>query len=175
MVRMQQTQTARWAFASRPRAAAAAIASAQISRFGIALLLLHAILAVFGPLIAPYHYAEFHLQNLLEPPSLAFPAGTDQFGRDQLSRVIWGARGTLVLATGATVANGDAIRVMANTTGGSATFTMNPGSSLEIGAVTANLRIGHESTTPTDGINIANISGNLGFAAASTAGSARGR
>jgi ABC-type dipeptide/oligopeptide/nickel transport system permease subunit len=28
-----------------------------------------------------------------------FPAGTDQYGRDQLSRVMWGARGTLSLAT----------------------------------------------------------------------------
>ena len=36
--------------------------------------------------------------HALEPPSRQFLAGTDQFGRDQLSRVMWGARGTLTVA-----------------------------------------------------------------------------
>jgi ABC-type dipeptide/oligopeptide/nickel transport system permease subunit len=39
------------------------------------------------------------LLDTLEAPTRMFPAGTDQYGRDQLSRVMWGARGTLSLAT----------------------------------------------------------------------------
>jgi peptide/nickel transport system permease protein len=41
--------------------------------------------------------------HVLEPPSREFWAGTDQFGRDQWSRVMWGARGTLALATVSTI------------------------------------------------------------------------
>ena len=36
--------------------------------------------------------------HTLEAPSWAFLAGTDQFGRDNLSRVMWGARRTLAVA-----------------------------------------------------------------------------
>jgi peptide/nickel transport system permease protein len=41
--------------------------------------------------------------HTLEAPSRAFPGGTDQYGRDQLSRVMWGARGTLLLAVASTL------------------------------------------------------------------------
>jgi peptide/nickel transport system permease protein len=70
---------------------------------GLLLLLLHLGLAVLGPTLAPYPYAEFHMVHVLEPPSRDFWAGTDQFGRDQWSRVMWGARGTLALATVSTL------------------------------------------------------------------------
>jgi fibronectin-binding autotransporter adhesin len=78
--------------------------------------------------------------------------------------------GNLVLENGASLSSGDAVRVMANTAGGTATFTMNPGSSILINAATANFRVGHEAVTITDGRNIANIAGNFAFSAASTAG-----
>ena len=65
---------------------------------GAVLLALHVGLAVLGPALARYPYAEFHMLQALAPPSREFWGGTDQFGRDQLSRVMWGARGTLVLA-----------------------------------------------------------------------------
>lgn len=54
--------------------------------------------ALFAPLIAP---ADPYAQNLLavlEPPSLAHPFGTDQFGRDIFSRVVHGARISLLEA-----------------------------------------------------------------------------
>ena len=60
-------------------------------------------MGVLGPTLAPYHYAEFHIESALQSPSRKFLAGTDQFGRDQLSRVLWGARGTLALAAVSTV------------------------------------------------------------------------
>jgi peptide/nickel transport system permease protein len=70
---------------------------------GTALLAGHVGLAVFGPALAPHGFAEFNILHTLEPPSWAFWGGTDQFGRDQLSRVMWGARGTLLLATASTL------------------------------------------------------------------------
>ena len=69
---------------------------------GTALLAVHVGLAVFGPALAPHHFAQFDILHTLEPPSRAFWGGTDQFGRDQLSRVMWGARATLLLATAST-------------------------------------------------------------------------
>jgi peptide/nickel transport system permease protein len=54
-------------------------------------------LAVFGPLVAPYDYQEQDAKARLEAPSLQHPFGTDQFGRDILSRVIVGTRNVFVL------------------------------------------------------------------------------
>jgi peptide/nickel transport system permease protein len=70
---------------------------------GAGLLLVHVGLAVVGPTLAPYPYAELHILHTLERPSRQFPGGTDQFGRDQLSRVMWGARATLAVAAASTV------------------------------------------------------------------------
>ncbi len=70
---------------------------------GTALLAVHLGLALFGPTLAPRDFAQFDILHALEPPSREFWGGTDQFGRDQLSRVMWGARGTLLLATASTL------------------------------------------------------------------------
>jgi peptide/nickel transport system permease protein len=87
-------------FLARARARLLASPSAMA---GTALLTLHFGLALFGPGLAPYNFAQFNILHTLEAPSQAFPGGTDQFGRDQLSRVMWGARSTLLLATASTL------------------------------------------------------------------------
>jgi peptide/nickel transport system permease protein len=69
---------------------------------GSALLLLHLALVLFGPFITPYPYTEFHMTDVLKPPSWQYWFGTDQYGRDVLSRVIYGAHGTLLLSASAT-------------------------------------------------------------------------
>lgn len=56
------------------------------------------LLVVFGPLVAPHSPTGFDPANILQEPALAFPFGTDEFGRDLLSRLLWGARPTLLLA-----------------------------------------------------------------------------
>lgn len=58
----------------------------------IAIVLLTALLA---PLIAPYDPVQIDLDNKLIPPSAMHLMGTDQSGRDILSRVIWGSRASL--------------------------------------------------------------------------------
>lgn len=48
--------------------------------------------ALVGPLVAPYDPVAMDLSNRFLPPSLAHPFGTDDFGRDVFTRVIYGAR-----------------------------------------------------------------------------------
>lgn len=48
-------------------------------------------LAVAAPLVSPYHYAEVNMEERLMPPCPKHPFGTDQYGRDVLSRVMYGA------------------------------------------------------------------------------------
>jgi peptide/nickel transport system permease protein len=61
-------------------------------RIGIAGFLLFAFAAVAAPLVAPYDPVKLDLTASLQPPGLAHPFGTDQLGRDILSRVIHAAR-----------------------------------------------------------------------------------
>jgi len=70
---------------------------------GAALVLALVVLALAAPLIAPYDYREQSRADLLKPPSAAHLFGTDNLGRDVLSRVIVGARSVLVIALLATV------------------------------------------------------------------------
>jgi glutathione transport system permease protein len=51
--------------------------------------------ALLAPLIAPYDPTIPDYASVLAGPSLSHPAGTDVFGRDILSRIIWGARVSL--------------------------------------------------------------------------------
>lgn len=53
--------------------------------------------AILAPLLAPYDFAELDAANVLEPPSGAHLLGTDGLGRDVLSRMIYGARVSLLV------------------------------------------------------------------------------
>ncbi len=52
---------------------------------------------VFAPLLTPYDPAQQSLMEVLKPPSLEHPLGTDQLGRDILARLLFGARLTLFM------------------------------------------------------------------------------
>ncbi len=65
---------------------------------GIALMILFLIMAIFAPLLAPYNPAALDLLHRLQPPSGAHWMGTDELGRDILSRIIYGARLSLTVA-----------------------------------------------------------------------------
>ena len=53
--------------------------------------------AVLAPWIAPYGYTEQHIVHAFEGPSRGFLLGTDEFGRDLFSRIIWGTRPALIV------------------------------------------------------------------------------
>src|SRR5262249_29981411 len=55
-----------------------------------------------APVLAPHSYSAQSLLNRLKPPSAAHWLGTDGFGRDVLSRVIWGSRVSLQIGLAAT-------------------------------------------------------------------------
>jgi len=59
---------------------------------GAAIIVLMALTAVCADLIAPYDVYEINQQLQFAPPSLAHWLGTDEFGRDVLTRIIYGAR-----------------------------------------------------------------------------------
>jgi peptide/nickel transport system permease protein len=61
------------------------------------------IAAIFAPLVAPYDPIEISLEDRLSAPSLSHWLGTDQAGRDVLSRVIFGARASLAIGIGAVI------------------------------------------------------------------------
>ncbi|HEY7035971.1 MAG TPA: nickel transporter permease [Thermomicrobiales bacterium] len=65
---------------------------AQLGGFVILVLILT---AVFAPVIAPYDPLEVKAGRPLTPPSRDFLFGTDDLGRDQLSRIVYGSRITL--------------------------------------------------------------------------------
>ncbi len=73
--------------------------AALVGLFFTALYFLAAILA---PLIAPYGMAEI-VGGVWEPSSAEFLLGTDNIGRDLLSRMIYGGRTTIFIATAATI------------------------------------------------------------------------
>ena len=62
---------------------------------GLVVVVLFVLLAVFAPLIAPYDPIATSCSQVRKPPSWAHWLGTDEVGRDVLSRVIWGARASL--------------------------------------------------------------------------------
>ncbi|MBY5364710.1 ABC transporter permease [Rhizobium leguminosarum] len=62
------------------------------------LLLFFILLAIGAPIVAPYDPIMQNAEVRLQAPSLLHPFGTDNFGRDILSRVIWGARLDLQMA-----------------------------------------------------------------------------
>ncbi len=66
----------------------------------ITLLLLFT--GIFADFLAPYGYNELHTADFLSPPSAKFWLGTDHLGRDMLSRVIFGARVSLIVGLAAT-------------------------------------------------------------------------
>ena len=72
-----------------------------LSVAGLAVVILVAALAIFAPYVAPYPgHAEFYVNygEAVQAPDWAHLFGTDQFGRDVLSRIIFGFRYSLMMA-----------------------------------------------------------------------------
>lgn len=63
---------------------------------GGAIFLLVCIAALFAPVISPYDPALQNIPSRLQGPSLVHLLGTDDFGRDTFSRIVWGAQPILI-------------------------------------------------------------------------------
>ena len=73
------------------------LAKNKLAVAGLIVLIITALLAVFAPIAAPYGYEEQDLFNTLAGPSREHWLGTDNLGRDMLSRLIYGGRNSLTL------------------------------------------------------------------------------
>ena len=73
------------------------LAKNKLAVAGLIVLIITALLAVFAPIAAPYGYEEQDLFNTLAGPSRGHWLGTDNLGRDMLSRLIYGGRNSLTL------------------------------------------------------------------------------
>jgi peptide/nickel transport system permease protein len=96
---------------------------------GAAMVLSLVLTATFAPRLAPYDPTRAVARTYGDPgrPSAAFPLGTDELGRDVLSRIIWGARVSLIVGVAAmliTMTIGVAIGVISGFFGGAADFAL---------------------------------------------------
>ena len=75
----------------------------KLSIFGLSAIAVLVLMAIFAPLIAPYSPTKQDLYHVLAGPSKAHWLGTDNVGRDLLSRVIYGSRVSLVVGVSAAI------------------------------------------------------------------------
>ncbi|WP_417597324.1 ABC transporter permease [Pararhodobacter oceanensis] len=66
-----------------------------LGALGLLIVVLLVLVAVFAPLLAPYNPTDPDFMAMLQGPSDQYLLGTDELGRDMLSRLIWGARASL--------------------------------------------------------------------------------
>lgn len=64
----------------------------RLAMIGLAIVVILILVAVFADFIAPYGYAKQNIRETLQSPSMKHLCGTDQFGRDIFSRIIYGSR-----------------------------------------------------------------------------------
>ena len=69
--------------------------------FGTIVISIFILTAIFAPYLAPYKYDFMNMPNMLTGPGANNLLGTDEFGRDILSRIIYGSRISLVVGFGA--------------------------------------------------------------------------
>jgi len=90
-------------------------------RVGLAITLLLALLALGAPALAPYDPLQMDASARFQPPSAVYRLGTDEFGRDILSRLLLGARlsfGVAVVAIGLAAVVGVLLGAVAGYAGG---------------------------------------------------------
>jgi peptide/nickel transport system permease protein len=74
-----------------------------LATIGVILVVIFVVFALFAPWIAPQDPAHLELASRLAPPSWAHPCGTDELGRDILSRLIYGARISMLVGSSVVV------------------------------------------------------------------------
>ncbi|MBI2907054.1 MAG: ABC transporter permease [Chloroflexi bacterium] len=112
-----------WALqlAAGSRRLAVTVSRYPLGAAGGAVVMLLAIVAVAAPLISPYDPYDVRLDSLMAPPGPEFTLGTDNLGRDMLSRLIWGSRislGVAVVAVALGQSTGTVVGVIGGYLGG---------------------------------------------------------
>lgn len=95
----------------------------KMAIFGMCIIIALVFCAIFAPVIAPYGFDEQNIEIALQGPSAQHLFGTDNFGRDILSRVIYGSRISLqvgLIAVGVAIVIGGVLGAIAAFYGGNA-------------------------------------------------------
>ena len=95
--------------------------SNKMAVFGATVILILFITAIFDPLIAPYPYDAIDLPQMLKAPNSENILGTDEFGRDIFSRIVYGSRISLqvgFIAVGISLVIGTILGALAGYYGG---------------------------------------------------------
>ena len=98
-----------------------AVLETRLVGTGLTITFVVLVCAILAPLLSPYDPNVQDYLALAEPPSLAHPLGTDDLGRDVLTRIIFGARVSLqvgVIAVGIALTLGVTLGLLAGYTGG---------------------------------------------------------
>ena len=93
----------------------------KLAVISFCVIILFALAAVFAPLLTSYTYDEMDLANRLAPPSAEHLLGTDEGGRDVFTRLLYGARVSLLIGivpTLLSMAIGAALGILAGFAGG---------------------------------------------------------
>src|SRR5262245_38461106 len=69
----------------------------KLAMAGLVVIIFLGLVAIFADALAPYSYTKTNFGRLNEAPSRDHPLGTDQIGRDLLSRMIYGARVSMLV------------------------------------------------------------------------------
>jgi peptide/nickel transport system permease protein len=69
----------------------------RLAVFGGVIVLCVLLMAALAPALSLYDPADIRVDRMLQPPSLDHPLGTDELGRDVLSRMVWGSRVSLLV------------------------------------------------------------------------------
>jgi ABC-type dipeptide/oligopeptide/nickel transport system permease subunit len=80
------------------RDAARAFSRNRAGMFGLVIAILFFLIAIFAPWLAPYDHLDQDWEALRQPPSREHPLGTDELGRDLLSRIMMGIRTAVLVA-----------------------------------------------------------------------------
>jgi peptide/nickel transport system permease protein len=72
------------------------MSQSTLTLVGLAIVAVFFFVAIFAPVLAPKGYTDQNLRSRLASPSIERPLGTDELGRDILSRIIWGTRISLM-------------------------------------------------------------------------------
>lgn len=90
-------------FGESAKGALSLILRTNTGRIGFAIVLVHLTIAAIGPWITPYPPTDYHLADRFSSPNATYWLGTDENGRDILSRVLAGARSIIWISTVGTI------------------------------------------------------------------------
>jgi len=74
-----------------------------IALAGLLIIIFYLLISIIGIFWTPYDPTEMNYNEILQPPSIKHPLGTDEFGRDILSRIMWGSRISILISFTATL------------------------------------------------------------------------